>query len=218
MRGVLLCLPFKKVIAETTRRGAVAVVSGRPCVWRTRRGSLISHRQSRAAQASEISTPDRHPERRSLPLESSREPIMPISDLSSKTAPPITSETVPPISPFCPTCGKEMRLTGINPTCDGTTYDYQCSNDGDPAKRFCTLSKTSRFNAEFCSVPANPLSYLRCAPFGTAHFRKFQTSGEPVILLSVRSRARRFGPAPISFLRARSEFVMDANTTSLTPI
>jgi hypothetical protein len=57
---------------------------------------------------------------------------MPISDLSSKTAPPISSETVPPIiSPICPTCGKEMRLTGINPACDGTSYDYECSNDGD---------------------------------------------------------------------------------------
>jgi len=56
---------------------------------------------------------------------------MPISDLSSKTAPSISSETVPPISPICPTCGKEMKLTGINPSCVGVTYDYQCSNDGD---------------------------------------------------------------------------------------
>ena len=56
---------------------------------------------------------------------------MPISDLSSKTVPPISSETVPPISPACPTCGKKMTLTGINPSCDGATYDYECSNDGD---------------------------------------------------------------------------------------
>ena len=56
---------------------------------------------------------------------------MPISDLSTKTVPPISSETVPSIFPICPTCGKEMRLTGINPACDGATYDYECSNDGD---------------------------------------------------------------------------------------
>jgi len=24
-----------------------------------------------------------------------------------------------------------MRLTGVNPFCDGTIYDYKCSNDGD---------------------------------------------------------------------------------------
>jgi hypothetical protein len=56
---------------------------------------------------------------------------MPISDLSSKAVPPISSEAMPPISPTCPTCGKEMRLTGVNPFCDGTVYDYKCSNDGD---------------------------------------------------------------------------------------
>jgi hypothetical protein len=56
---------------------------------------------------------------------------MPISDLSSKAVPPISSEAMPPISPTCPTCGKEMRLTGFSPFCDGTIYDYKCSNDGD---------------------------------------------------------------------------------------
>jgi hypothetical protein len=56
---------------------------------------------------------------------------MPISDLSSKAVPPIPSEAMPPISPTCPTCGKEMRLTGFNATCDGMIYDYECSNDGD---------------------------------------------------------------------------------------
>ena len=48
---------------------------------------------------------------------------MPISDLSSKT--------VPPIPPTCPTCGKEMTLTGVVPNCEGAIYEYQCSNDGD---------------------------------------------------------------------------------------
>lgn len=54
---------------------------------------------------------------------------MPISDLSSKT--PISCKTEPPILPICPTCGKEMRLTGVDPTCDGAIYEYECSNDGD---------------------------------------------------------------------------------------
>ena len=43
----------------------------------------------------------------------------------------LTSKTVPPISPDCPTCGKEMTLTGVTPTCVGTIYEYLCSNDGD---------------------------------------------------------------------------------------
>ena len=54
---------------------------------------------------------------------------MPISDLSSKT--PISSKTEPPIPPTCPTCGKEMRQTGVDPTCEGAIYEYECSNDGD---------------------------------------------------------------------------------------
>ena len=48
---------------------------------------------------------------------------MPASNLSCKT--------VPPIPPTCPTCGKEMSLTGVVPSCGDTTYEYVCSNDGD---------------------------------------------------------------------------------------
>jgi hypothetical protein len=50
---------------------------------------------------------------------------MPISDISSSD---LSSKTVPPISPTCPTCGKEMRLIGVVPTCDGAIYEYLCSN------------------------------------------------------------------------------------------
>ena len=53
---------------------------------------------------------------------------MPISDLASSDPP---AKTAQPIPPTCPTCGKEMRLTGVVPTCEGTIYDYMCSNDGD---------------------------------------------------------------------------------------
>jgi hypothetical protein len=40
-------------------------------------------------------------------------------------------ENVTPISPPCPTCGREMKLTGHAPTCDSVIYDFFCTNDGD---------------------------------------------------------------------------------------
>jgi hypothetical protein len=40
-------------------------------------------------------------------------------------------KNVAPLSPPCPTCGKEMRLTGHAPTCEGVIYDFLCSDDGD---------------------------------------------------------------------------------------
>lgn len=43
----------------------------------------------------------------------------------------VSSETVPSIFPLCPTCSKEMRLTGITPTCESSIYEHMCSGDGD---------------------------------------------------------------------------------------
>ena len=40
-------------------------------------------------------------------------------------------ENVTPIFPHCPTCGKEMRLTGHAPTCESVIYDFLCTDDGD---------------------------------------------------------------------------------------
>jgi hypothetical protein len=40
-------------------------------------------------------------------------------------------ETVPPIRPACPNCGKEMRPVGHTPTCDSVIYDFLCSDDGN---------------------------------------------------------------------------------------
>jgi hypothetical protein len=40
-------------------------------------------------------------------------------------------ENVAPLSPPCPTCGKEMRPTAHAPTCAGVIYDFLCSDDGD---------------------------------------------------------------------------------------
>ena len=40
-------------------------------------------------------------------------------------------ENVPPIFLPCPTCGKEMKLTGHAPTCESVIYDFLCSEDGD---------------------------------------------------------------------------------------
>jgi hypothetical protein len=53
---------------------------------------------------------------------------MPISDLFSSD---YSAKTVPRIPPICPTCGKELTLVGVVPTCESTIYEYQCSNDGD---------------------------------------------------------------------------------------
>jgi len=39
------------------------------------------------------------------------------------------SKMAPPLSPFCPSCGKEMSLIGVVPTCGNTIYEYLCSND-----------------------------------------------------------------------------------------
>ena len=38
---------------------------------------------------------------------------------------------VTPVPPSCPTCGKQMKLTGYNPTCEGVVYNYVCRSDGD---------------------------------------------------------------------------------------
>lgn len=39
-------------------------------------------------------------------------------------------EKVTPSLP-CPTCGKEMRLTGHTSACESVIYDFLCSDDGD---------------------------------------------------------------------------------------
>jgi hypothetical protein len=51
-----------------------------------------------------------------------------ISTLDPKSK---TVLTISPPCPICPTCGKEMRLTGATPTSGSTIYEYLCSNDGD---------------------------------------------------------------------------------------
>jgi len=59
---------------------------------------------------------------------------MPKSDVASKTVlafkSVLASRIVPPIPPTCPTCGREMRLTGVVPTCEDAIYEYLCSKDG----------------------------------------------------------------------------------------
>lgn len=36
-------------------------------------------------------------------------------------------QTVPPLSLPCETCGKEMKLTAVNPTVETTVYLYECA-------------------------------------------------------------------------------------------
>ena len=74
-------------------------------------------------KAPEISTPDRHQTATVAPIVP-RELAMPASEI-------LRSSEAPPIPPSCPTCGKKMRQTGVTPTCQGTVYDYLCSEDGD---------------------------------------------------------------------------------------
>jgi hypothetical protein len=52
---------------------------------------------------------------------------MPAADISSN----LSSKTVPPIFPPCPTCAEEMRLISVTPTCESVIYGYMCDNDGD---------------------------------------------------------------------------------------
>ena len=70
-------------------------------------------------KAPEISTPDRHPERRPLPLEF-QGVAMPASELPSLTA--------TPISIACAMCGIEMKLVTAVITTETTVYKYQCAN------------------------------------------------------------------------------------------
>ena len=76
---------------------------------------LSNFEQTRSAQESQAY--------RALPFFIFERRVMPAASISSKT--------VPPISPSCPTCTKPMRLISMTPFCDGVVYGYVCSNDGD---------------------------------------------------------------------------------------
>jgi hypothetical protein len=43
----------------------------------------------------------------------------------------VSFKTVPPVLPPCPSCTKEMRLTGVTPTSESPIYEFVCSDDGD---------------------------------------------------------------------------------------
>jgi hypothetical protein len=36
------------------------------------------------------------------------------------------SKNVPPVSPLCRSCGKEMRLTAVTPAIESVVYRYLC--------------------------------------------------------------------------------------------
>jgi hypothetical protein len=52
----------------------------------------------------------------------------------------VSSKTVPPILPRCPTCNKEMVFTSVTPTCQSVIYGYVCRNDGDRLSWECRQS------------------------------------------------------------------------------
>ena len=43
----------------------------------------------------------------------------------------MSMESVAPISPRCPTCGRIMDFTNYSPTSESTIYHFQCGGDGD---------------------------------------------------------------------------------------
>jgi hypothetical protein len=43
----------------------------------------------------------------------------------------VSSNSVPPIPPRCPTCNKTMVFVSVTPTCQSVIYGYVCRNDGD---------------------------------------------------------------------------------------
>jgi hypothetical protein len=45
--------------------------------------------------------------------------------------PSISSKTVPPFFPLCPTCNQKMAFIALSPTCQSVIYEYLCRNDGD---------------------------------------------------------------------------------------
>jgi hypothetical protein len=38
-------------------------------------------------------------------------------------------DNVPPLSPPCPTCGKDMRLVSVTPAKESVAYGYLCRDD-----------------------------------------------------------------------------------------
>ena len=43
----------------------------------------------------------------------------------------VSSNSVPPIIPRCPTCNEKMVFVSVSPTCQSVIYGYICRNDGD---------------------------------------------------------------------------------------
>jgi hypothetical protein len=43
----------------------------------------------------------------------------------------VSSNSIPPIPPRCPTCNKTMVFVSVTPTCQSVIYGYVCRNDGD---------------------------------------------------------------------------------------
>ena len=54
--------------------------------------------------------------------------------------PAVSSNSVPPIFPRCPTCHKKMVFISVTPTCESTIYGYMCKNDGDRLSWECRQS------------------------------------------------------------------------------
>jgi hypothetical protein len=52
----------------------------------------------------------------------------------------VSSNSVPPIFPRCPTCNKKMVFMAVTPTNQSMIYGYMCRNDGDRLSWECRQS------------------------------------------------------------------------------
>jgi hypothetical protein len=85
---------------------------------------MVSANQGTAFKAPEISTPDRHPERRPSPLQiTGSTPCL--RHYMRKRTYKITSRLFASL----PDCGKKMRLVSVTPARESVVFGYLCAND-----------------------------------------------------------------------------------------
>ena len=66
----------------------------------------------------------------------------------------VSSNTVPPIFPRCPTCSQKMVFISVTPTCHSVIYGYMCRNDGDRVSWECHQSHQQKVVSSELQQPA----------------------------------------------------------------
>jgi len=52
----------------------------------------------------------------------------------------VSSNSLPPVFPRCPTCNEKMVFLSVSPTCQSVIYGFICRNDGDRLSWECLQS------------------------------------------------------------------------------